>query len=132
MSRHSVNASWLMFSGYMIAQPGWSYLLGRFHAGRILGVSAFIWGVMVLVMVWSKSFSHVMVTRFFLGVFESAVTPGLSLMTGWWYTRGEIPLRQTIWYSAVGWGGMIVSWFPLSISRRSSPGSAHGRGYLHP
>lgn len=92
----------------MVAQPGWSYLLGRFHAGRILGISAFIWGVMVLVMVWSKSFSHVLVTRFFLGVFESAVTPGLSLMTGWWYTRGEIPLRQTIWYSAVGWGGMIV------------------------
>jgi MFS family permease len=92
----------------MIAQPAWSYLLGRFHAGRILGISAFVWGVMVLVMVWSKSFSHVMVTRFFLGVFESAVTPGLSLMTGWWYTRDEIPLRQTIWYSAVGWGGMIV------------------------
>lgn len=99
----------LTASGYMVSQPAWSYLLGRFHAGRILGISAFIWGVMVLVMVWSKSFTHVMVTRFFLGVFESAVTPGLSLMTGWWYTRGEIPLRQTIWYSAVGWGGMIVS-----------------------
>jgi MFS family permease len=96
-------------SGYMVAQPGWSYLLGRYHAGRILGLSAFIWGVMVLVMVWSKNFTHVMVTRFFLGVFEAAVTPGLSLMTGWWYRREEIPLRQTIWYSAVGWGGMIVS-----------------------
>lgn len=30
-------------------------------------------------------------------------------MTGWWYRRDEIPLRQTIWYSAIGWGGMIVS-----------------------
>lgn len=28
-------------------------------------------------------------------------------MTGWWYRREEVPLRQTIWYSAVGWGGMI-------------------------
>jgi hypothetical protein len=27
------------------------------------------------------------------------VTPGLSLMTGFWYTRDEMPLRQTIWYS---------------------------------
>ena len=107
--------SGLIVSGYMVAQPGWSYLLGRYHAGRILGFSAFIWGVMVLVMVWSKSFSHVLVTRFFLGVFESAVTPGLSLMTGWWYTRGEIPLRQTIWYSAVGWGGMIVSCHPKDV-----------------
>jgi MFS family permease len=99
----------IFYIGYMVAQPVWSYLLGRYHAGRILGGSAFVWGVLVLVMVWSKDFSHVMVTRFFLGVFEAAVTPGLSLMTGWWYRREEIPLRQTIWYSAIGWGGMIVS-----------------------
>lgn len=61
-------------SGYMVAQPGWSYLLGRYHAGRILGGSAFFWGILVLVMVWSKNFTHVMVTRFFLGVFEAAVS----------------------------------------------------------
>ena len=47
--------------------------MGRWHAGRVLGGSAFVWGVMVLVMVWSKNFTHVMVTRFFLGVFEAAV-----------------------------------------------------------
>lgn len=58
-------------------------------------------------MVENKNYAHVMVSRFFLGVFESSVTPGLSLMTGFWYTRDEIPLRQTIWYSAIGWGGMI-------------------------
>jgi MFS family permease len=103
----------------MVAQPGWSYLLGRYHAGRILGGSAFIWGVMVLVMVFSKNFTHVMVTRFFLGVFEAAVTPGLSLMTGWWYRRDEIPLRQTIWYSAVGWGGMIGALMAAGISTMS-------------
>jgi MFS family permease len=101
-------------SGYMFAQPGWSYLLGRFHAGRILGGSAIVWGVLVLVMVASKNYTHVLVTRFFLGVFEAAVTPGLSLMTGWWYRREEVPLRQVIWYSAIGWGGMIVSSCELS------------------
>lgn len=74
-----------------------------------MGVAAVVWGVVVLVMVASKNFTHVMVTRFFLGVFESAVTPGLSLMTGWWYKRDEIPFRQTIWYSANGIGGMVVS-----------------------
>lgn len=28
-------------------------------------------------------------------------------MTGFFYTRAESPLRQTIWYSSVGWGGML-------------------------
>jgi len=32
---------------------------------------------------------------------------GLTLMTGFWYTRREIPLRQCIWYSSLGWGGMV-------------------------
>lgn len=50
-----------------------------------------------------------------MGLFEAAVTPcvdlfplnqgmladealsGLTLMTGFWYTRKEIPLRQCIW-----------------------------------
>ena len=85
----------------------WAYLIGRFPAGRVLGVSTIIWGVCVITMVENKNYAHVMVSRFFLGVFESSVTPGLSLMTGFWYTREEIPLRQTIWYSAIGWGGMI-------------------------
>jgi len=55
------------------------------------------------------NFTTAMVNRFFLGFFEAAVTPGLSLLTGMWYTRAESPLRQTIWYSSVGWGGMIGS-----------------------
>lgn len=36
-------------------------------------------------------------------------------MTGWWYRRDEVPLRQTIWYSAVGWGGMIGSLMAAGI-----------------
>lgn len=56
-------------------------------------------------------------------------------MTGWFYTRSasltryrnlelthyirrdESPLRQTIWYSSVGWGGMIGSLMAAGISR---------------
>ncbi|KAK8846885.1 hypothetical protein IAR55_005975 [Kwoniella newhampshirensis] len=115
-NQYSLGAA-IFYIGYMVSQPGWQYLLGKYHAGRVLGASAFIWGLTVLVMVWSKNFTHVMVTRFFLGVFEAAVTPGLSLMTAWWYRRDEIPLRQTIWYSAVGWGGMIGSLMAAGISK---------------
>lgn len=86
-------------------------------------------------MVGVKSYPGALINRFFLGcgvllvprfyvslthlrrVFEAAVTPGLSLMTGFWYTRAEAPLRQTIWYSAIGWGGMIGALMAAGISR---------------
>jgi MFS family permease len=54
-----------------------------------------------------------------MGVFEAAVTPGLTLMTGFWYTRREIPLRQCIWYSSLGWGGIVGSYISMGLSELS-------------
>ncbi|TKA29516.1 hypothetical protein B0A50_03529 [Salinomyces thailandicus] len=54
--------------------------------------------------------------RFIMGLFEAAVTPGLTLMTGFWYKRSEIPLRQCIWYSSLGWGGIVGSQISMGIS----------------
>lgn len=38
-------------------------------------------------------------------------------MTGFWYTRQEIPLRQCIWYSSLGWGGIIGSYISFGVSK---------------
>ncbi len=38
-------------------------------------------------------------------------------MTGFYYMRSEAPLRQTIWYSSVGWGGMIGSLMAAGIEK---------------
>ncbi|KAK7029386.1 hypothetical protein VNI00_014640 [Paramarasmius palmivorus] len=51
-----------------------------------------------------RTFPQAMANRFILGIFESAITPGQTLMTGFWYTRTELPLRQFI--CKVLWLGM--------------------------
>ena len=89
-------AASIFYIGYMCAQMPSAYLIGRYPAGKVLGVFTVIWGVSVFTMVANKSFTHIMVNRFFLGALEAPVTPGLSLMTGFWYTRAEQPLRQTV------------------------------------
>jgi sugar phosphate permease len=78
--------------------------------------SCLIWGLMVVVLTQARSFRSALVVRFLLGVFEAAVTPGLTLMTGFYYTRNEIPLQQCIWYSSLGWGGIIGSYISMGIS----------------
>jgi sugar phosphate permease len=57
-----------------------------------------------------------MAVRFFMGMFEAAVTPCLTLATGFWWTRTEIPLRQCIWYSSLGFGGIFGSYISMGIS----------------
>ncbi|GHJ84788.1 hypothetical protein NliqN6_1190 [Naganishia liquefaciens] len=122
-NQFSVAAS-IFYVGYLVAQAPWAYLIGRYPAGRVLGVSTFIWGLAVVTMVFNRNYAGVLVSRFVLGVFEASVTPGLSLMTGFWYTRAEMPLRQTIWYSSIGWGGMIGALMAAGISKMADVSGA--------
>ncbi|POY71894.1 hypothetical protein BMF94_5255 [Rhodotorula taiwanensis] len=103
----------------LLREPA-AYLIGRYPAQKVLGLTCVLWGVCVISMIGCKNFATAMVNRFFLGFFEAAVTPGLSLMTGFYYTRSEAPLRQTIWYSSVGWGGMIGSLMAAGIERANA------------
>ncbi|KAJ7609432.1 major facilitator superfamily domain-containing protein [Roridomyces roridus] len=109
----------MVYFGYAVTQYPIQILIGKYPAQKILAVTVFMWGLTVLTMVKVKNFHTAMANRFVLGMFEASVSPSLSLMTGWWYTRREIPLRQFIWYSALGWGGVIGSYISTGISRIS-------------
>ncbi|CAH0056829.1 unnamed protein product [Clonostachys solani] len=103
----------MVYAGYFFGQYPCGWLIGRYPAQKVMAISIFLWGLMVIIMTQSRTYS----TAFFMGIFEAAVTPGLTLMTGFWYTRREIPLRQCIWYSSLGWGGIVGSYISMGVSR---------------
>lgn len=107
----------MVYAGYFFGQYPCGWLIGRFPAQRVLGISCLLWGFTVLILTQCRSFSSALAVRFIMGVFEAAVTPGLTLMTGFWYTRREIPLRQCIWFSSLGWGGIVGSYISMGISK---------------
>jgi MFS family permease len=106
----------IVYAGYWFGTYPAGWLIGRYQAQRVMAGSCLIWGLMVIILTQARSFQGALAVRFFLGVFEAAVTPGLALMTGFYYTRNEIPLRQCIWYSSLGWGGIIGSYISMGIS----------------
>ncbi|KAJ6555235.1 major facilitator superfamily domain-containing protein [Mycena sp. CBHHK59/15] len=119
---HGNQFNWLsgmVYFGYAVAQYPVQVLIGKFPAQRVLAITVFMWGLCVLTMSQCTNFKTAMLNRFILGCFEASVSPGLTLMTGWWYTRHEIPLRQFIWYSGLGWGGVLGSYISTGISRIS-------------
>lgn len=113
----------MVYAGYWFGTYPAGWLIGRYRAQRVMAVSCLIWGLMVVLLTQARSYSSALAVRFFLGIFEAAVTPGLTLMTGFYYTRREIPLRQCIWYSSLGWGGIIGSYISMGIS--TLPKSIH-------
>jgi MFS family permease len=45
--------------------------------------------------------------RFFLGVTESAIAPGLSIVIAMWYKRSEQPLRHGAWFMGNVFAGIF-------------------------
>lgn len=47
----------------------------------------------------TNDYASLMALRALLGVFESAISPGFSLITGMWYTPREHVSRHSIWFA---------------------------------
>ncbi|KAI0534760.1 major facilitator superfamily domain-containing protein [Xylaria digitata] len=107
----------VVYAGYFVGQYPCGWLIGRYPAQKVLAICILIWGVLVILLTQARSFSSALAIRFLMGIFEASVTPGLTLMTGFWFTRKEIPLRQCIWFSSLGWAGIIGSYVSTGISK---------------
>ncbi|KLO18525.1 MFS general substrate transporter [Schizopora paradoxa] len=112
----------IFYFGYMSGQFPASYLYARFSTGKIIGVCTVLWGITVLAFSFTRNFAAAAVLRYFLGIFEAPITPGLTLAVGYWWTRSEAPLRMNVIYSALGWAGVIGSLMSAGISGDTDSG----------
>ncbi|MCJ1331874.1 hypothetical protein MMC10_008566 [Thelotrema lepadinum] len=101
------NYQWLssmFYFGYL----GWEYptnrLLQRLPLAKYSAFNIIMWGLVLSLFAAVYSFSGAVAVRFFLGVFEAAVTPGFALFTSQWYTKKEQGARTGIWFSFNGMG----------------------------
>lgn len=83
-------------------QPFSSYLIVRVPSRYLMTILVFGWGLAQTFMCISKSYSTLLVTRFFLGLFEAGCLPLFSIITSQWYMRSEQPLRVAAWYGTNG------------------------------
>jgi ACS family allantoate permease-like MFS transporter len=71
-----------------------------------------------------SNFAGAVAVRFFLGVFEAAVTPGFALFTSQWYTRKEQGTRTGIWFSFNGFaqifGGLVAYGISTGVKKHGS------------
>ena len=68
----------------------------------------------------TKNYAGLMVARFFLGVTESAVAPGFSLLTGMFYKRKEQPSRMCLWFIGNGVANIISGLLAYGIGQINS------------
>ncbi|KAI0368206.1 MFS general substrate transporter [Pilatotrama ljubarskyi] len=111
----------IFYLGYLIGNYPDSWLLQHFPTGKVLAVTTLIWGTIVITTPACTNFAGTMVNRFFLGVLEAIVTPGLTVLTSIWYAQSEVPFRALIWYSFNGWAGIFGGFMAYGVGHLDHP-----------
>ncbi|KAK0195047.1 major facilitator superfamily domain-containing protein [Armillaria mellea] len=90
------------YYGYTVGVLPIALILQRLPLVKTLSAFIFLWGVICMLTVVVTSYPGLVIQRIFLGMVESAVSPGFLAITALWYTKQEQTARLGIWYSATG------------------------------
>ncbi|ATY62811.1 vitamin H [Cordyceps militaris] len=87
----------IFYFGYLIASYPASLAFVKLPLGKFLAACVVVWALVLGCHGAATGFGNLMALRFLLGVFESSISPGFSLVTGLWYKPSEHAARHGIW-----------------------------------
>ncbi|KAL2062118.1 hypothetical protein VTL71DRAFT_6384 [Oculimacula yallundae] len=92
--------AWQPFSSILIVKVPHRILM----PAMVLG-----WGIAQTAMAACHSYSGLLASRFFLGLFEGGCLPLFSVITNQWYRRAEQPIRVAAWYGTNGMATIVAA-----------------------
>lgn len=107
----------MFYFGYLAWEYPTSRLLQRLPLAKYSAFCVFMWGTTLACFAAVDNYSGAIAIRFFLGVFESAVTPGFALFTSQWYTKREQGARTGLWFSFNGFGQIFGGLVAYAIAK---------------
>ncbi|KAK3333544.1 major facilitator superfamily domain-containing protein [Cercophora scortea] len=103
----------IFFVPYIVLEIPSNILLKRFSPRIWLSVCCLGFGLVSVCQGLVQSYAGLLVTRFFLGVFECGMFPGCFYLLGMWYRRPEAQKRFSLFFSSTSlagaFGGLLAS-----------------------
>ncbi|KAK1826004.1 major facilitator superfamily domain-containing protein [Podospora conica] len=93
----------------LIWQPVSSLLIVKVPHRTLMPCLVFGWGLAQTLTPTCRSFTGLVINRFFLGLFEAGCLPLFSIITSQWYRRHEQPLRVAAWYGTNGLATILAA-----------------------
>ncbi|KAF5643458.1 DAL5-Allantoate and ureidosuccinate permease [Fusarium tjaetaba] len=118
-------SSSIFYLGYLVWQYPSSLLMQKLPIGRYFGAMIFLWGLTACTTAFTKDFATLCVNRVFLGVFESCMSPILTILISQYWTREEQPLRTSLWWSASAVGSFMADAITYGLSGKDHSGSKY-------
>ena len=85
---------------YLVVEIPASLVLKRVGANILLPTMAITWGLIITLQGLVSSYQGLLSARFFLGLAEGGLLPGITLILSRFYKRDQIQLRLTLLFSA--------------------------------
>ncbi|KAK7978202.1 major facilitator superfamily domain-containing protein [Apiospora saccharicola] len=114
MKGHDYNMTLtIFFISYAAAEPVTNALLKRLSPRVFFTAIIFVWGVTQTLMGIVHNYPGLLAARFFLGIAEAGLFPGVNYYLSCWYKSSEIGVRSAIFFSAAAlagsFGGLLAA-----------------------
>ncbi|KAI1101472.1 MFS general substrate transporter [Jackrogersella minutella] len=118
----------IFFISYSLFEPLTNVLLKRLRPSIFVPIIMVLWGASMLGMGFVYNFSGLMAARWFLGLAEAGLFPGINYYLSCWYKRSELGVRAAIFFSAAAisgsFGGLLAAAIELMDGIGGRPGWA--------
>ncbi|KAK4173469.1 putative MFS transporter [Triangularia setosa] len=116
----------IFFVAYAAFEAVANVLLKRLRPSIFLPLIMIGWGTCMAAMGFVQSWSGLMAARFFLGMFESGLYPGVNYFISCWYRRDEFSLRAALFFSFAALAGSFGGLLAAAIQKMDGIGGLAG------
>ncbi|QPG94692.1 hypothetical protein C2857_006737 [Epichloe festucae Fl1] len=107
----------IFFVSYALFEVLANFLLKKWKPSRFIPCIMIVWGFCMLGMGFVKNWSGLMAARWFLGLAEAGLFPGVNYYLSCWYKRNEFGVRAAIFFSAAALAGSFGGLLAAAIQK---------------
>ncbi|KAI9842448.1 MAG: hypothetical protein M1837_007117 [Sclerophora amabilis] len=120
----------IFFVSYSLAEPLTNVLLKRLRPSIFIPAIMILWGIAMTFMGFCTNWSGLMAGRFFLGLTEAGLFPGVNYYLSCWYKRSEFGIRAAIFFSAAAVSGSFGGLLAAAIANMDGLGNLPGWAWI--
>jgi MFS family permease len=120
----------IFFISYALFEPLTQILLKRFRPSIFIPVIMFLWGLCMTTMGLVHNFAGLATARWFLGLAEAGLFPGVNYYLSCWYKRCEFGVRAAIFFSAAAVAGSFGGLLAAAIAQMEGVGGKPGWAWI--
>ncbi|KAF6809212.1 MFS transporter [Colletotrichum plurivorum] len=120
----------IFFISYAVFEPATNALLKRLTPRIFFTGIIVVWGTIMTLMGLCHNFPGLLAARWFLGIAEAGLFPGVNYYLSCWYKGSEIGVRSAVFFSAAALAGSFGGLLAAAIAKMHDIGGRPGWAWI--